>query len=60
MRQLTCFPFHFFLNIPTSWDHIHGMEKSMYPLGLRDVLSSPVSFTKKTCVHEDPLSPYIS
>jgi hypothetical protein len=43
---LTCFPLEFFLDVPTSRDHIHGMEKLVDPLGLRDVLRSPKLFTK--------------
>jgi hypothetical protein len=59
MGPLTCFPSEFFLDVPASRDHIHGMEKSMDPLGLRDVLSSPTSFTKGD-VFLRILSPLIS
>jgi hypothetical protein len=47
MGPLTCFPYDLFLDVLASWDHIHGMEKLMDPLGLRDVPKSPVLFTKR-------------
>jgi hypothetical protein len=46
MGALTCFPLEFLLDIPTSGDHIHGMDIAIDPMGLMDVLSGPMPFAK--------------
>jgi hypothetical protein len=46
MGPLTCLSLDFFLDVPNSSNHIHGIEKPIDPLALRDVLSSPNPFKK--------------
>jgi hypothetical protein len=46
MGPLASLPLEFLLDIPSSREHIHGMDKPMDPLGLRHVLLNSTSFKK--------------
>jgi hypothetical protein len=49
MGPLDYFPVEFLLVVLVSRDHVHCVDKSMLPLGLRDIFGGPMLFTKIMC-----------
>jgi hypothetical protein len=45
MNPIYCLPLEFLLNVPAPRDHVHCMDEPMDPLGMRDILGFPTSFT---------------
>jgi hypothetical protein len=45
MGPLNYLPPDILLNVPAFRDHVHYVDKSMDPLGLRNVISGTMSFT---------------
>jgi hypothetical protein len=47
MGPLDRFPLELLLNVPSSRDHVHSVDKSMDPLGPRDIFRGPMLLTKR-------------